>query len=332
MTLPNPRGPISDFLLAELSSFPHDIGNMPLPTGDGLSNEDVHLALYACYELHYRGLDGVDDYWEWEPSLIGVRRSLERHFEETLKGLVAHRSIDAAEIPAALLAIARRDAGPSLARYMETTATQDQAREFLIHRSLYHLREADPHTWAIPRLTGKPKAALVEIQMDEYGSGIEERMHSSLFRSSLEAVGLDTRYAAYIDQVPGITIAAVNLMSLFGLNRRLRGACVGHLALFEMTSSEPNRRYATGLRRLGFGPQATAFFDEHVEADSVHEVIAAHDLAGQLANESDDMAADILFGAEALYLLDEAFARHLISNWQEGRSSLRQQDAPAITA
>ena len=40
-------------------------------------------------------------------------------------------------------------------------------------------------------------------------------------------------------------------MSLFGLHRRLRGALVGHLAAFEMTSSIPNRRYGDGLRRLG---------------------------------------------------------------------------------
>ena len=46
-------------------------------------------------------------------------------------------------------------------------------------------------------------------------------------------------------------------MSLFGLHRRRRGAIVGHLALFEMTSSVPNRRYADGLRRLGFGDDAT---------------------------------------------------------------------------
>jgi hypothetical protein len=31
-----------------------------------------------------------------------------------------------------------------------------------------------------------------------------------------------------------------------------------------MTSSIPKRRYADGLRRLGFNGRATRFFDEHV--------------------------------------------------------------------
>ena len=88
-----------------------------------------------------------------------------------------------------------------------------------------------------------------------------------------------------------MTLATVNLMSLLGLHRRLRGAIVGHLALFEMTSSLPNRRYANALRRLGFDdPRATAFFDEHVIADAVHENIAAVDLAGGLARQEPALA------------------------------------------
>ena len=70
----------------------------------------------------------------------------------------------------------------------------------------------------------------------------------------MDAVGLDATYGAYLDQIPGVTLATVNLMSLFGLHRRLRGAIVGHLALFEMTSSVPEpalrqRPAAARLRR-----------------------------------------------------------------------------------
>ena len=248
-----------------------------------------------------------------------------------LRDAIEVRHSGARDVPHSLQALAREGGGPSLSRYNEPRATIEDVRDFWIQRSMYHLREADSHTWALPRLSGRAKAALVEIQMDEYGSGIEERMHSSLFRMSLEALGLATRYGSYVDRVPGVTLATVNLMSLFGLHRRWRGACVGHLALFEMTSSEPNRRYARGLRRLGYGSSATTFFDEHVEADSIHEVIAAHDLAGTLANESDDLAADILFGAQALGLVDARFAQYLLEHWQKGESSLLAQHSPAAS-
>jgi len=56
-------------------------------------------------------------------------------------------------------------------------------------------------------------------------------------------------------------------MSLFALNRRLRGAAVGHFAAFEASSSVPSRRIAAGLERLGMPEQAALYFHEHVEAD-----------------------------------------------------------------
>jgi hypothetical protein len=112
-------------------------------------------------------------------------------------------------------------------------------------------------------------------------------------------------------------------MSFLGLHRRLRGAIVGHLAVFEMTSPQPNRRYGDGLRRLGFGRDATEFFDEHVEADAVHEAVAAHDLAQGLAVAEPNLVEDILFGATALLRLESAFGRHLLDRWAAGESSLR---------
>jgi hypothetical protein len=138
----------------------------------------------------------------------------------------------------------------------------------------------------------------------------------------MAAAGLDPRYGAYLDHLPAATLATVNLMSLCGLHRRLRGAIAGHLALFEMTSSIPNRRYATGLRRLGLDA-ATPFFDEHVEADAVHEAIAAVDLAGGLARQEPALAADVLWGAHALMSVDGQWSRALLGAWRRGESSLR---------
>ena len=202
----------------------------------------------------------------------------------------------------------------------------DQFREFAIHRSAYQLKEADPHSWAIPRLEGAPKSALMEVQWDEYGSGRADRTHAHLFAQSMVALGLDPTYGAYLDRIPGVTLATVNVMSMFGLQRRWRGAIVGHLAMFEITSAEPNRRYANGLRRLGL-EEVTPFFDEHVEADSVHENIAAYDLAGGLAAQQPDLAPDILFGSECLLELEGRWADALMDSWEREVSSLRDEPA-----
>jgi hypothetical protein len=287
-----------------------------------LSDDDLQMALYLCYELHYAGIEGVDERMEWSPVVLMFRGALEDAFEAAVRALVPPRDSAPASVGGELQRLIRADDGPSLSRFSEFMATDEQLREHVIHRSAYQLKEADPHSWAIPRLTGAVKAALVEIQSDEYGGGRPERMHSTLFANTMRGLGLDSAYGAYLDLLPGTTLATVNLMSLFGLHRRLRGSVAGHLAVFEMTSSVPNRRYGNGLRRLGYGPEVTDFYDEHVEADAVHESIAAWDLADGLARAEPALAADVIFGGEALLALEARWAAHLLEAWEEDRTSL----------
>jgi len=320
-SLPQPRGPVSEALFAGLRKPPHQLA----PASGEIEEEDLQLALYCCYELHYRGFEGVDDDWEWEPSLLAFRSELERRFEARLHELAGDPgdAPEPAEIDARLRELMLADDAPSVSTFIEREATAEQVLEFMIHRSAYQLKEADPHSWALPRLWGRPKAAMVEVQADEYGNGRPDDIHAELFARAMTAVGLDPTYGAYLDQIPGVTLATVNLMSLCGLHRRLRGAIVGHLALFEMTSSIPNRRYAGGLRRLGYDDDACRFFDVHVVADAVHESVAAVDLAGGLAKQDPRLGADVLWGARALLAIDGAWARHMMDAWCNEASSLR---------
>ena len=323
--LPRMRGPVSGILLDVLRCAPGMPVELPVVEAkpELLDDDDAQLALYLCYELHYGALEGVDDAWEWDAGLLAFRAVLERAFEATLRMVVTQPpSADPRDVGGGLQRLLAEDDGTTLSRYVETRASAEQLRELFIHRSGYQLKEADPHSWAIPRLSGAPKAALVEVQADEYGGGRAERLHATLFANSMAAVGLDPRYGAYLERLPGMTLATVNLMSLCGLHRRLRGALVGHLAAFEMTSSLPNRRYGNGLRRLGFGEDATDFFDEHVEADAVHEQVAAWDLAGGLARAEPALADDILWGAAALLEVEGRCGRRILSAWERGESSL----------
>jgi hypothetical protein len=324
LVLPDPRGPWTEELFAALTGAPGQVlGPVATRAADPLADDDLQLALYVCYELHYAAIAQVDARWEWNPALLVFRAALEERLERALLELVPdHPAADAHLVGDALQRIIAEDDGPPLSRYRETQASREQLLEHVVHRSAYQLKEADPHSWAIPRLAAGPKAALLEVQFDEYGGGHAERMHSVLFANTMSALGLDPSYGAYIDALPGITLAGVNMISFFGLHRRRRGALVGHLAAFEMTSSIPNRRYGNALRRLGYGTDATHFYDEHVEADAVHENIAAWDLAGGLARAEPELAEDILFGARALLALEARWANHLLEAWRDGRTSL----------
>ncbi len=326
MRLPEARGDLSAAVIEGLGSAQAvQATRIPnLVDVDPLADEDLQLALAVCYELHYSGFDDVDDRWEWNPGLLTLRADLEQLFERALRELTGPQpATGSAEIPAALSALTAEREGPSLARYLQSHATIEQFREFVVHRSLYQLKEADPHTFAIPRLTGRAKAALIEIQIDEYGSGRLARMHAELFRNTMSCLGLNTEYGAYLDRLPAVTLAVTNMLSMFALHRRLRAALTGQLAAFEMSSSLPNSRYGNGLRRLGGDSQATLFYDEHVEADAVHEQIAAYDLCGSLVAEHPELAADVLFGAASSEVLGGRVGAHLLGSWAAGSSSLR---------
>jgi hypothetical protein len=319
--LPVARGPLSEAVITALRRAPGPVVRPRLTSADPVTDDDLQLALYCCYELHYRGFAGVDPGWEWAPGLLDLRAQLEGVF---LEAVAEGRPLAPAqgEVVERLGALLAGAGGPSLSRRMAEHGTLAQMRELCIHRSAYQLKEADPHTFAIPRVPGPAKAAMVHIQADEYGSGDPDAMHATLFAGTMAALDLDPTYGAYLDRLPGITLATVNLVSLFGLHRRWRGAAVGHLAVFEMTSVVPMGRYAAAMRRLGLDA-AARFYDVHVEADAEHEVIAAERMVRPLVALEPRLADDVVFGAEALMGVEDRFTRHVLACWSDGRSSLR---------
>ncbi|MEV6400396.1 iron-containing redox enzyme family protein [Streptomyces sp. NPDC051907] len=285
--------------------------------------EDLQLALYLLYELHYRGFEGVDDAREWDPDLLRLRQAMEARFLDAMHTELsdAPQTVEDAFAP---LLVEPVDLSGSLSRYLETDGELWQLREYATLRSLYHLKEADPHAWAIPRLTGRAKAAFVAIEYDEFGAGRAERIHARLFADLMADLGLDPAYGRYLDHAPAPLLATVNLMSLFGLHRALRGALVGHFACVEVTSPPGSRRLVKAMRRCGAGAAAEHFYAEHVEADAVHEQVVRHDVIGGLLTDEPSLEADVAFGCAATLLLEDRLAHHIRDAWAQGSTALRR--------
>ena len=293
---------------------------------DVIRDDDLQLTLLILQCLHYGDLVANSEPWEWHADLIRARTAIERGFERSLRATVPVPDLpeaNAEAVAAALFELTKPSPGPSVPRFIAKHASKEQALEYVMLRSVYTLKEADPQTWAIPRLHGRAKAALVEIQTDEYGGGQSERVHSAIFARMMRDLGLDDAYGAYLDHVPAITIASFTMMGMFGMNRSLRGAMAGHYAAYEMTSSLPNKFLGDGFRRLGYGADVTDYFDEHVEADAVHEQIAGRDLAGGLAEQEPRLLADIMFGANTSLIVDGLAGEDTLSAWKANRSALR---------
>jgi Iron-containing redox enzyme len=325
--LPQPIGPLSSAVIdtlqrgrAALHARPIDV---PLCEADpyGL---DLQLALAVCYELHYRGFAGVNPRWEWNPALLHVRGRLEDAFLSAVRHDVGEIGPDqtAADTMDTLSVEPVDGTGPSY--YLRDTGTWEQMREYFVHRSLYHLKEADPHAFAIPRLIGQAKASFVAVEFDEYGGGRGARVHQQLFADLMDAAGLDSTYLGYLDDVPADALASVNLMSLFGLHRALRGAAIGHFASTEITSSPGARRLAEALQRMGAPEPCVDFYREHIEADAVHEQVVRTDVVGDLVAREPRLDRDVVFGIRARDVVEDRLATHVMDCWQAGRSSLRR--------
>ena len=314
MMLPKPRGAFSADVFEALRSDPTRLPDKRLQQSE--SPEDAAIALWSLYELHHRGFEDVEEDVEWHPGALRIRRDLETELESRLRA----RWIDGApedDFAEAFFAYVEGFEGPSLARFVQTDANEEQVLDLLRMRSIYHLKEADPSSWVVPRLDTAPKAALVELLFDEYGAGNPNRLHHHLFARGLEAVGLRSEYGAYIDDVPGEILEQNNAMALFGLHRRLRGAALGHLAAFEATSSMPSRRTAAGLERLGLATTMVDYYTEHVTADAAHEQLAVRGICATLLDQEPGLRDDVFFGAFTCLDLEARTAQYLLERWEQ---------------
>ena len=325
--LPDPRGPLS-LAVTELLAERAPVNRLTqveasISDADPLGL-DLQLALYICYELHYRGFQNVDPGWEWSAGLLHLRGRLENTFLAEVRSRVGVIGADeTAQAEMQKLSVEPAD-GEGLSYHLRDKGTWEQMREYFIHRSLYHLKEGDPHAWAIPRLIGQAKAAFVAVEFDEFGAGRGARLHQQLFADLLDAANLDSSYLGYINHVPAEALAAVNLMSLFGLHRRLRGAAVGHFASTEITSPPGSQRLVDALRRMNAPQPCIDFYAEHVEADAVHEQVVRTDVVGDMIAREPHLDHDVVFGIRAHALVEDRLADHMMRCWTAGETSLRR--------
>lgn len=316
MQLPRPRGPVSAAVVGALRGGPFDAtATVAATTAANLREADVQLALWTAYEVGYRGFDDADPDAERDLRVLTWRKAAEDLLEQDLRARTA-TMVDEARaagrsVADRIAALVREAPGAPLTRHLQKHATREQFQTYLTDRSIYHLKETDPQVRVLGWIDGPAKVAHAELLYDEYGGGRPERLHSHLFAEAMRAAGLDATYGAHVDTVDATTLLSNNVMALFGSQRRLRGAALGHLAAFEATSTDPCRRIAAGAERVGFPDAVAAYFHEHVEADAVHEQVVLGDICGTAVAADPAIEDDVLLGAATCLLVDAEAAQAL---------------------
>ena len=197
---PAQRGRPERAAAASRSSFDH---RLAANGGDPLADDDLQLALFTYCKQPCRYVRGRRS----RGGVAAVAAGRPAVTRGALRAGAARGGHGARRRPRSR---SRRPCGrwspptrrPRSPGHSSVTRRPSRYSEFLIHRSTYQLKEADPHSWAVPRLAGRPKEALVEVQADEYGGGAAGRCTPPC-RAFVRALGLDDRYGASSTRLPG---------------------------------------------------------------------------------------------------------------------------------
>ncbi len=314
--LPLPVGPLSDRVITGLlgeTAFPPAASVIE---GSDPLDHDFQLGLYVLNELHYAGWIGVDDSLEWAPWVSSLRLGLHTEFERRLRLAIPMGASQPLELARRLL----QPGELSVSGHLRDHGTVDQVRESMILRSPYQSKEADPHTFALPRFGGSTKRVLTEIQSGEYGVG-HRRSHAELFADALDGLGLDPTPNAHVDACSGAALATSNLVTLGAMHRRLRGIVLGQLSLFEMDSVTPNQAMVECCDRLGLPDSVRPFFQIHVLADAEHEQMVEAAFLGDYPAIEPDQVQNMLLGMRAQSLIDHTIAAETVPMWRRRLSA-----------
>jgi hypothetical protein len=329
--LPPARGPLSEQLIGALRRPAGRAPSLAAAVPErAWHDEDAQLALYLAFEVSYHGFAGVDPGWDGDPALLVLRDRLAAALLAEVDAAAAggpgvwRADVEPAEAAVAGLHDLASAPGTSLSGWVAERGHAGHLRELAVHRSAYQLKEADQHSNLIPRMPrGRAKAALIEIQADEYGNGIPGESHQELFARTMVGLDLDPTPGRYLDRIPAATLATCNLLSVLASSRRWLAAGLGHLALFEMTSVVPMGRYARATEAVA-GPEAARFYDVHVEADAHHEVLAVEGMVRPFVEQHPELGEEVVRGARWLTAVESAFTEAVLAAWDAGRTSLRR--------
>ncbi|MCW2967083.1 MAG: iron-containing redox enzyme family protein [Solirubrobacteraceae bacterium] len=298
---------------------------------DPVALDTAHRTLYVMgAQAGWSPVDAVRDN-EHDLTLTAVRLELERAFEAHLARLAPLPETppaDPADAGSWLSELALERplfAGPSMGVFYREEATLEQLREVVAQRSLFFLKEPDPWTMVIPSLRGKAKAGLIDLILDEYGWGRHDQMHSTVYGTLMEKLGLSSEYDHYFDRTSWQLLAGLNYQTMVARHRRLCRRMYGYVYLVEADSPGSMRNYLAAYARAGIDdPDVLTFYELHIDADQGHADVALNEVILPVLAEEPSAVEEIARGVVEGRYLHSLFSAHLHACFSAGRSSLRE--------
>ncbi|OJH38583.1 iron-containing redox enzyme family protein [Cystobacter ferrugineus] len=200
------------------------------------------------------------------------------------------------------------EATPSeLCRRIENTACPERAaRLFLLQVAPDFLSEASQMARALPGNFGPVHSELMKIFIDEFGYGVHQSKHSTLFEETMASVGLSPRVHTHYYWYLPTSLLMTSYFHWITASKTRWFEYVGALYWIEAVVPHGNRQFSKLLKKF-FGPNVnTRYFDEHVGIDLHHRRMAFDKLIRPMvALYGDEVIPAMVRGIEASRLLGD---------------------------
>ena len=208
----------------------------------------------------------------------------------------------------------------SVAAILSSPDRERTASSFLIQLMMDFLSEASAMIRNVGGRFGPIQSELFKVIVDEYGYGVHDTKHSTLFERTLESCGLEAQTHAYFQFYLTSSMALSNYFHYVSRDHSKFFRFLGALAYTEATFSHTCRQISEALRTV-FGAKAdTRYFDEHVHIDLHHgRMVFDKIVVPALEKHGDIIIEDIVRGIEEFRLLSEIAESDFVeqSDWSD---------------
>lgn len=203
-----------------------------------------------------------------------IRPTLEQHVFEFLDHEIdvsGHWNLAAMKVLfESRLEAANNSESAIVAAVSKANAPDKAAHNFLVQLAGDFLTEASAMARNVLGNFGSPLSELFKVLIDEYGYGVHQTKHSTIYEELLESQGLSSDIHAYWQFYLTSSLALTNYFHYVSRNHSRFFRYLGALYFTEATIPHANRQFAQLFRELFGKDTNTHYFDEHVHIDPHH--------------------------------------------------------------
>jgi mannose-6-phosphate isomerase-like protein (cupin superfamily) len=213
---------------------------------------------------------------------------------------------------------------------LEASNPEEAATSFLIQPASDFLTEASAMARNILGNFGPIQSALFKILIDEYGYGVHQTKHSTLYQETLESRGLSPEIHAYWQFYLASSLALTNYFHYVSRNHELFFRYLGALYYTEASLVYATRHQSDMLKAVWGDDVDTLYFDEHTHIDKHHGRMVIEQIITPLVEQCGEaIIPDVVRGFEEFRTLQDMADADLIKQiaWSDGRHGAREAAA-----